>query len=150
MKNDSRGFPLRALSLEIPGFLGDATDETDNYRFGTGLRSTAPKDRAKSERCYRSSRSFSSASPLRPFFIRASSFLLPRPFRTRIEATSGGISGAAYLNHISRAKVCLLFFQATFSRAAPLFHCRRGRRHLTFLSSRSTAAESRFFDLRVI
>lgn len=148
VKNDTRD-SLRALSpLEIPRLprRRDRRNRQLSVRDRTWRYS--PKDRAKSERCYRSSRSFSSTSTiLAPFF--SALHPLVHPARAANRGSPAGSPGAAYLNHISqRAKVCLPFFRA-LSRGS-LFHCRRRPAPLTFLSSRSTAADSRFFDLRVI
>lgn len=151
VKNDTRD-SLRALSpLEIPGFLGDATDETDNYRFGTGLRGAARKTSKEREML--------SFKPLVQFrfatltiFPLASSFppsalslLQPRMEAARARRDPGG---RVSKSHLARESLPSLF-PGSLSRGS-LFHCRRDRRLLTFLSSRSTAAESRFFDLRVI
>lgn len=107
------------------------------------FRGAVRKDRAKSERCYRSSRSFSSALPLRP----SSPPLTPSPrplvaSRARIEAAR---RDPAYLNHISRAKVCLPFFRGSFSRLALSLPSRPTPPHL-FIFSLDRRGESVFWS----
>lgn len=114
------GILSRAPSpLEIPGFLGDATDETDNYRFGTGLRGTARKTAQRArDVIIQTARSvpLCHSDHSRPRFLP--SFLRPlAASRARIEAARRDPGGRVSKSHLARESLPSLF-PGSFSRLA--------------------------------
>lgn len=142
VKNDTRGFSLSELCrrLRSPGFLGDATNETDNYRNRTPrLRKTTQRARDVIVQAARS-------VPLRHFDL--SSFALPpsfsSSFRARIEAARRDPESRVSKSHLARESLPSLFPGDSFSRSftavaagatSPFYLLARPPRRVGFLIS---------------
>lgn len=144
MKNDTRDSVRALSSLEIPGFLGDATDETDNYRFGSGLGATARKTTQRArDVIVQAARSV----PLCHFddFHSRSLFLSLRPLvasKARIGAARRNPGGRVSKSHLARESLPFLF-PGSFSRLALSLPSRPAPPHL-FIFSLDRRGESVF------